>query len=118
VATTVTLSVTNLPDATATKHDDGTYEFSVTGLAGLATRPRTPTALERADGISSSDPPTVRGPLLGIELLLLRAVEMALPDGTLDNLEGVEGAVDKEQLLLAQLTRVVRRLSWKLDVPS
>jgi hypothetical protein len=118
MGTTVTVTPDDLPDVTATLHDDGSYEVSITGLAGLADRPRSPTPLEVAAGILSSNPPTVRSSdITQLDLLMLRAVEMALPDGLLDNVTGEPGAVDKEQLLLAQLVRVIRRALWAIEAP-
>lgn len=118
---TVSISDDDLPDATATLHDDGSYEFSITGLAGLAERPRAPTRAEVDAGILSSDPPTIRTKdIRKSEILMLRAVELALPDGLLDNVETDDdsGVVDKESLLLAQLTRVIRRVHWVLEPPT
>ena len=117
--TTVTLTPDDLPDITATLHDDGSYEFSITGLTGFVARPRDPTQAEIDAGILSSSPPTIRTKDFRlVERLMLRAVEIGLPEGTLDNVEGVDGAVDKEQLLLAQLTRVIRRAWWELEPPT
>jgi hypothetical protein len=120
MSTTVTISDDDLPDATATLHDDGSYEFSITGLAGLAERPRAPSRAELDAGILSSDPPTIRtSDIRKAEILMLRAVELALPDGLLDNVEDETGAViDKESLLLAQLTRIIRRVTWVLEPPT
>lgn len=112
---TVLVSVEGLPDAIATLHDDDSIEISVTGLTGLVARPRDPSREETEAGILTADPPTIRtSDRRQLELLVLRAVEIAIPDGLLDNVAGI----DREQLLLVQIGRLVRRLMWKLEPPE
>lgn len=119
MSTTVTLTPDDLPDVTATLDDSGYYEISITGLLGLAENPRALTKAESDAGIVSVNPPTVRtDDPEQLELLMLRTVEIGLPVGMLDNVEGVQGAVDLEHLLLAQLTRVVRRARIALEPPT
>ncbi len=116
MSTTATLSIEGIPDATAILHDDGSYEFSITGLAGMLERPRNPTPAERRAGIRSSDPPTVKTKQLrNVELLMLRAVEMATPPELLENEFQLP---DKSQMLLAQIVRIWRRLLWQLEPPT
>jgi hypothetical protein len=119
MATTVSVSPSDLPDINATKHDDGSYELEITGLTGLLSIPRAIDLDEKALGIISANPPRIRSSDVAmLDLLMLRAIEKALPDGLLDNVEGVEGALDKEQLLCAQIVRTVRRALIALEPPE
>lgn len=119
MSTTVTVSPSDLPDITATKHDDGSYELEITGLTGLLTKPRAIDLDEKALGILSANPPRIRSADLAmLDLLMLRALEKALPDGLLDNVEGIEGATDKEQALCSQIVRTVRRALIALEPPE
>lgn len=119
MARTVTVSVDELPDVSATLHDDGTYEVSITGITGLLDRTRDLTRQESDAGIVSANPPTVRTDEVDqIPLLILQAVEVAMPEGLLSNVEGIDGTIDREQALLAQLTRVVRRALITLEPPT
>lgn len=107
-----------LPDTLATLHDDGSVELSIVGLAGLDPSPRALTREELAVGIISSNPPTIRTlDKPQAPLFMLRAIEISLPDGLLDNDIGA-GALDKEQLLLSQVTRIVRNAMIALEPPE
>ena len=115
----VSLTPDDLPDVEATLDSEGYYTIAITGLTGLDDPARDPTKEERDAGIVTLNPPTVRvADTRGVELVMLRAIEGALPDGLLDNTEGVDGAVDKEHLLLAQVTRVVRLALITLETPE
>lgn len=121
---TVTLAPESLPDVKATKHDDGSYEVAITGLAGLDGRTIDRFSLRQQaflaqKGVTQTTPPTVRLPTLrGLELAMLLAVEQTMPDELLDNVEGTPGALDKEHLLLDHIIRTVRLALIKLEPPA
>jgi len=115
---TVSVSPDGLPDITATLEDDGTYDVTITGLTGLDETPRALTKAEKEAGIVAANPPRVRTKeLRNVDLLLLRAIEVGLPEELLENFVG-GGAVDREQLLLGQICRTVDRVMWELEPPS
>lgn len=122
--TTVTLTPDTLPDVNATKHDDGDYEVEITGITGL--EDRTLDDLVSSEklyyeqrGILEINPPKVRhADKTALDLLMLEAVEKAMPDGLLDNDTETVGALDKELLLCGQLVRVVRLALNTLEVPD
>lgn len=116
---TVSISPDDLPDATLSFNDEtGVYTLTVTGLTELRQSPRAPTISEKARGILASNPPTVQTKdKRDLDALILQAVEIAAPDGLLDNVANPDTGlpVDKEQLLQAQLTRMVRRALIALE---
>lgn len=122
--TTVTLEPDEIPDVNATKHDNGDYEVEITGIAGLEDReladliPAERLYYEKR-GILEINPPRVRhADITALDLLMLEAVEKAMPDGLLDNVTGEGATFDREQLLCAQLTRVVHLALIALEPPE
>jgi hypothetical protein len=105
----VDVSVAGLPDATISK-SGAEYTIEVTGLTGLQDKPRDLTVEERAFGVVAANPPTVTTTRNNLELALVRAVEVSMPEGLLDEVESNTGepVYLKHQLLIAQVTRLVR----------
>ncbi len=116
----ITDSDKSLPDASLS-FDGETYTFAITGLTGLVELPRLPRADETERGIISLDPPTVQATdTRGMEALMLQALEVVTPDEHLMSKDPDLGryVYDPTHLMLAHITRVFRRLLWKLEPPA
>lgn len=117
----VVLTDPDLPDCSL-EHDGEWYVLQITGLEGLVELPRFLRRDEEQAGIISLQPPTVRTKdARHLEQLMSRCLEVVIPPDLLETplveSNGRPGR-DRQQLLLAQATRIVRRALLRLEPPT